>query len=404
MDINEFISLATRSDRPVSFRHRWRLLRIFKYLYGGDVVLWVDHALGGGTSVYSQAQFRKIKKNARLVRLQYLLATDKFVITLPNKFRDCKLKFDNLASVYDFCAQLKLVQIVVNSVVAWRDVAGALDFVTKLKNNSKNKPYVVCNNHDFFVVCPSYNLLNCDGDFCNLKYPGGCQKCWRAKVIDPHDNINAMFHNVCPSVRGWRTLWGNFLGNVCDCVVVFSGSSRDLILRTYPELEPKLVVIPHTVPRLGRVKVASHSGINIAFIGQIGIHKGSLILREMCDYLAEHSDIPVQIYALGYLTDGAPVPKNLVQTGPYKVSELSKLIRKHRIDVVFISSICPETFSYTTSEAMSMNVPVVCYNIGAPAERVAEYNRGLVLDHIAPVENMYEIINFVENMRNTKGM
>ena len=51
-----------------------------------------------------------------------------------------------------------------------------------------------------------------------------------------------------------------------------------------------------------------------------------------------------------------------------------------------------------------MNVPVVCYNIGAPAERVAEYNRGLVLDHIAPVENMYEIINFVENMRNTKGM
>ena len=40
------------------------------------------------------------------------------------------------------------------------------------------------------------------------------------------------------------------------------------------------------------------------------------------------------------------------------------------IDLFFIPSIWPETFSYTTSEIMSMHMPVAVFPIGAPVERV----------------------------------
>jgi len=45
-----------------------------------------------------------------------------------------------------------------------------------------------------------------------------------------------------------------------------------------------------------------------------------------------------------------------------------------------IPSIWPETFSYTTSEALLLGYPVLCFNLGAPAERVRRYDCGLVVD------------------------
>ena len=72
-------------------------------------------------------------------------------------------------------------------------------------------------------------------------------------------------------------------------------------------------------------------------------------------------------------------------------------MRRNNIDIVFIPSIWPETFSYTTSEAMSMGMPIACYAMGAPAERVGPYNRGLVLNKIAPRENLNQIINFIKS-------
>ena len=44
-----------------------------------------------------------------------------------------------------------------------------------------------------------------------------------------------------------------------------------------------------------------------------------------------------------------------------------------------------------------MGMPIACYAMGAPAERVGPYNRGLVLNKIAPRENLNQIINFIKS-------
>jgi glycosyltransferase involved in cell wall biosynthesis len=69
------------------------------------------------------------------------------------------------------------------------------------------------------------------------------------------------------------------------------------------------------------------------------------------------------------------------------------------IDLIFIPSIWPETFSYTTEEAIMMDVPVAVFNIGAPAERVKKYNKGLVLENTDPEYILREITQFVSKVK-----
>ncbi|WP_330582768.1 glycosyltransferase [Suipraeoptans intestinalis] len=54
------------------------------------------------------------------------------------------------------------------------------------------------------------------------------------------------------------------------------------------------------------------------------------------------------------------------------------------IDIFLIPSIWPETFSYTTEEIMQMGMPVMSFDIGAPAERIKKYEKGLIIPEISP--------------------
>ena len=67
------------------------------------------------------------------------------------------------------------------------------------------------------------------------------------------------------------------------------------------------------------------------------------------------------------------------------------------IDLFFIPSIWPETFSYTTSEIMSMHMPVAVFPIGAPVERVKHYEKGLVLKETDAKSALKELWEFAEH-------
>ena len=75
-------------------------------------------------------------------------------------------------------------------------------------------------------------------------------------------------------------------------------------------------------------------------------------------------------------------------------------MEKNNVDIVFIPSIWPETFSYTTSEAMMMGLPVACFDMGAPAERVKKYEKGLIIEKIDGQYALDSIINFIRRQRN----
>ncbi|SBW13439.1 hypothetical protein BR10RB9215_C10244 [Brucella sp. 10RB9215] len=71
---------------------------------------------------------------------------------------------------------------------------------------------------------------------------------------------------------------------------------------------------------------------------------------------------------------------NVKITGAYKDSELDELIAENRPNIAWMSSICPETHSYTLSEILSRGIYPVCFDFGAVAERVRDASFGTVLD------------------------
>jgi glycosyltransferase involved in cell wall biosynthesis len=212
--------------------------------------------------------------------------------------------------------------------------------------------------------------------------------------LDVNEGTNKILFSGFKNIEEWRYVWGKFFANVVDEVIVFSNSTKELFVRMYPVLDSKIKVVPHKIKPLAKVVVRKHSGINIAMLGGMNsIAKGHDVIDLMCKC---NKDPNVRLVVIGRY---ANPPRGLLVTGKYNLSDLPKLIEKYDIDAVFIPSVCPETFSYTTAEAMSMALPVICYNLGAPAERVSKYDKGLVLSNMNPIQNLADIKEFIFNLK-----
>ena len=182
-----------------------------------------------------------------------------------------------------------------------------------------------------------------------------------------------------------------------DSIIVFSNNSAQILQSVYPTIKNKIHVVPHTVKKYPRVHIQPHNDINIVVLGNMSYQKGADVVRHMANELPRYQN--TNIIIIGKMQDA---PKNIQVYGRYKTKHLPNIIKKYRADIIFIPSIWPETFSYTTSEAMSMGLPVACYDMGAPAERVKEYAHGLILKQISPSENLKQIIDFINNTKVNK--
>ena len=87
--------------------------------------------------------------------------------------------------------------------------------------------------------------------------------------------------------------------------------------------------------------------------------------------------------------------------GRYTREDLPAIMEREEVDAVWIPSIWPETFCYTAEEAMEMGMPVAVFNIGAPPERVRNYEKGLILESQEPEFILEEIFRFVRSLEQT---
>ena len=75
------------------------------------------------------------------------------------------------------------------------------------------------------------------------------------------------------------------------------------------------------------------------------------------------------------------------------------IIEAEKIDLIFIPSVWPETFSYTAQEAIEMGMPVAVFDLWAPAERVKKYSKGLIIEKIDAEYALRKILGFTSEMR-----
>jgi len=156
------------------------------------------------------------------------------------------------------------------------------------------------------------------------------------------------------------------------------------VLKAYPEVADKITLTPHTVEDISPVVIKKDSNkttTTIGILGAIDYVKGAQIIKQMVQII-ERDNLDIDVVVIGEITE--PIKsKHFHVTGRYRHEDLPRLIQEQQIDIFLIPSIWPETFSYTTQEIMMMQLPLMVFDLGAPAERVAEYEKGVVIDEIS---------------------
>ena len=338
------------------------------------VVLFFDHGLGGGATHYLND------------KIDLLIKENTFSVLVENNFREnfWVVKFffkDKVEEVISFNSkkviefifkELSVDEIFVNSIVGYDSVFSVIDTILKFRTNEK----LVVPIHDYFPVCPSFTLLNQEGIYCgvpqDLTVCNNCLKnnCSEFKQFTKHQDVES-----------WREIWGRLLSEADD-ILAFSQASIDIVLRAFNDIESKIKLIPHDIS--GRFEpVYSSSEIDqeelvIGVLGGINEAKGILVLRDLSKYIDENG-LNIRVIVFGD-TSIKIDSKCFKSTGRYEMEELPILVKKEKVSLFFIPSIWPETFSYTTDEVIQMGYPLAVFDLGAPAERVRRYNKGLLID------------------------
>lgn len=221
--------------------------------------------------------------------------------------------------------------------------------------------------HDYFPISPSYCLLDSDGIYRGPVLPDRSD---RAHMARRPDRTRA-------SLSDWQREWGHLI-DAADQVTVFSESSRGLVLATYPQAEPVLRVVPHSLTQPVPV-IATRAAERkvIGILGNIGLQKGAAVAQDLARMAETRGDF--RLVLIGNIDPAFSLPRSAPVHGNYHVSELDALAAKYGITCWLIPSIWPETFSYTTHECIATGLPVYAFDIGAQGDAVRHAANGHVI-------------------------
>lgn len=238
--------------------------------------------------------------------------------------------------------------------------------------------------HDFFSLCPGYLLLRNDLEFCGA----------------PDVKSNAC--NLCiygeRRAKHLKEVERFFLSNTVE-VISPSEFALELWQKAFPVKGVLATVCPHasleyqdTIPN-----PPINTAIKIAFVGFPVYHKG----WETWLRLTEKFRLDPRYEFILFSETRRPSRyfKNVsVSVTKDNRNQMAETLRNHNIDVAFLWSICPETFSFTLYESLSAGCMILTNrNSGNIQAYVREHpDTGMVLDNENALLELFESGTLVE--------
>jgi glycosyltransferase involved in cell wall biosynthesis len=338
---------------------------------GQPIAFVFDHNMGGGANQYRRNIIEeRVAAGSVIVSCTYNLPTLDYRLTLHTRATDeLTFRISSFLALEPLFERVAISEIFVNSPVSFDEPLLFADWTARMRAEHPDMRLTVAA-HDYFSVCPSFVLLNAEGHYCGIPDIAECNRCL------PRHRASYVTLSPPTTITRWRASWGRCLA-AADEVRCFSSSTRGLILRGHPDLDPaRVTVVPHRVgfhpSRLPRLR---HSNpLVIGVLGHISEQKGALIVKDVLSRIER--ELPAaRVVVIGTL-DLASTSKHLEVTGPYQREQLVDLIESHGINMILFPSICPETFSYVIEEAILLRLPIVAFDLGAPGERLRGYELG----------------------------
>jgi glycosyltransferase involved in cell wall biosynthesis len=356
-------------------------------------VLVIDHDMGGGANHYRREWITQLLVSRPFVIvLTFEIQTLRYafdIITVDGSKRHI-LGFDEPATSL---AESGLIEeVMYNDAVSFPRPEDVPRWLVAFKKVPGTTLTVAI--HDYLSVCPSQFLLNDRGRFCGVPDVSECRRCL---VANENEFVGLFTSRLMPQ---WRIGWFAALA-AADQILCFSSSSRTLLCRAYPSLDrTRITIKAHTITAFDRQPVISVAApLHIGVVGAIGIHKGAGVIQALTAEIVRRG-LHLKITIFGSL-DLACDPEVIEITGVYRHSDLPSLIESTGANVFLMPSICPETFSYVTHELMSLNLPIVSFDFGAPAERLVNYRLGRVVPWVTSAKLLDALIQFHSDLFNS---
>lgn len=365
----------------------YRIALIVLVLLQNKPVLIFDHSLGGGANLYAEQKIKELLSSGKTVAYLTFHPYWGYRLLLQDAFFRINLMVANVKTI--FSGQYEFSEFIINSFVHWT----SFDLDTWGPNVSSNflkelfdtivvysKRYsvqIIFLLHDYYCICPSYNLLNSELLYCGI--PDDEKKCNNCLK-----KCDVTFSHKLQFISQWRETW-NIILNSSAVIEVFSTYSQKLFLKTYPQCVNKILLNPHKplCPLLPIDYAIPTDVINIACVGTFNHAKGACKINALYNYI-EKNNINARIYVIGDFLikpDG-----DFYVHGKYKIFELPYILKKLNISAAFVPSIWPETFNYISSELIQLGLPTVCFDYGAQRDKVSTFKYGVVVKNDSPEE------------------
>ncbi len=223
--------------------------------------------------------------------------------------------------------------------------------------------------HDFRLCCPTINLLTLDDRLCNGRECASACGENPAKIDWLRATTRKVFHHakaVFHFSQSTRQYYTQILGGDYPWQLIEHG------------LDMPTTAADSSMDSNDIAKPSAHKPIKVVFLGRIGYNKGADLIRKVVMHNRLPSGQPVEWHLIGSI-DGR-VSRTMHQHGRYERNNLPAMMKTVQPHFVAILSICPETYCYTFDEALACGVPLICTPLGAPAERLQQYQCGWIAD------------------------
>ncbi|MGB0748026.1 MAG: glycosyltransferase [Magnetospiraceae bacterium] len=386
-DYDAKVALYIQADPAAEMRQRIDAARLARHVGGTGVVLAISHDWGGGIARYLSDAKEALKAEGLGL-----------VTVTPAEPGSCNAKFPPLEDhdlpnlngitlwgddpqALALLKDLNVVRIEVHSLAGWS--AAMLTQIPALCA-AAGIPYHF-SIHDYIPICPRMTFVDPSNYYCGEEGVAQCARCLTHKTDRPpvvHPDLTAPYYEI--GVERWRDRYGALIQGA-QTVSAPSGDTAARFNRYFPEVS--IDVVPHedwtenTAPPVAAPFQAGQP-LRLVTLGGVGVHKGARVLKA-CAEDALARGLPLEFVIIGYTDDDsafASLP-NVRITGAYEEADVARLLAAQEAHAAFLPAICPETFSYTLTTAVRNGFPVICFDIGAPAERLRDGGIGTVLPY-----------------------
>jgi hypothetical protein len=287
-------------------------------------------------------------------------------------------------SVFNFLNLLTKLGFSLKSIFIHHLLKFKLNSVKRLCDASKAP--IIFYLHDYYSICPQYKLLNSNGFYCgeNKISDSKCGKCSFYESAKSHYK----------EIFSFYVIYRDRLK-----IVAPSEAALNIWSQSYSELKLQTMVHPHQKQEGCYSHVVSFDEkLRVAYIGRMISAKGAELWKKFIkDVAVKNADYDCYYFGISD-NEFENVKKVNVFVTPENPNAMVNALRENKIQVVFLWSIWPETYSYTYYEALASKCFIITSSMsGNIASMVKSRNNGKVFN------SLDEAISYLEDSNRVKS-